>query len=62
MNHFLVEKTFLNAAPQNKVIIITRRHSRILLAGIREEGVDARLRGHGGCILDTQLCGAVLNE
>jgi hypothetical protein len=52
MNHFLVEKVLLNTDPQKKVTIITTRHSRMLLAGIQEEGLDARLGGHEGCILD----------
>ena len=44
----------------NQKLSTAPRHSRMLLAGIQEEGLDSRLRGHDGCILDTQLCGAVL--
>ena len=46
---------FLSTAPQINVTIIPARHSRMLLAGIQKEGLDARLRGHDGCKLDTQL-------
>ena len=50
----------LSTAPQNKVTIIPVRHSRILVAGIQKESLDASLRGHAECKLDIQLCGAVL--
>ena len=36
----------LSTAPQNKVTIIPVRHSRMLVAGIQKESLDARLRGH----------------
>ena len=49
----------LSAAPQNKVTIIPGRHSRA--GGNPEESLDARLRGHDGWKLDTDLCGAVLS-
>ena len=51
----------LSSVPQNKVTIIPVRHSRMLVAGIQKESLDARLRGHDGCKLDTQLCGAALS-
>jgi Pyruvate/2-oxoacid:ferredoxin oxidoreductase delta subunit len=35
----------LSRAPQNKLPIIPRRHSRVLLAGIQKKSLDARLRG-----------------
>jgi len=51
----------LSTAPQTRVTIIPVRHSRMLVAGIQKESLDARLRGHDGCKLDTQLCGAALS-
>ena len=61
------ESSDLITAPQINVTIIPARHSRMLVAGIQKESLDARsplracgdrLRGHDGCELDTQLCGA----
>jgi len=55
-------------APQIEVTDVPGRHSRMLLAGIQKESLDARslpkafrdkLRGHDKCILNTHLCGAV---
>jgi PAS domain S-box-containing protein len=37
-----------------------KRHSRMLLAGIQNQSLDARVRGHDGCISDIHLCKAVL--
>jgi len=34
-------------AAQHEVTIVAPRHSRMLLAGIRQYSLDARLRGHG---------------
>jgi hypothetical protein len=45
------------AAPQNKVTMISGRHSRMLLAGIQKKSLDVRLRGHDGWISGTHLCG-----
>jgi toxin HigB-1 len=43
-------------APQNKVTTIPGRHSRILLAGIQKNGLDTRLSGYDGWVLDAHLC------
>jgi hypothetical protein len=42
----------LVSAPRNKVAIIPDRHSRMFLAGIQKDSLDARLRGHDGCELN----------
>ena len=52
----------LSTALRHKVIYhasASVRHSRMHLAGIQKNCLDARLRGHDGGISDTHFCGAV---
>lgn len=56
----MASRVQLSKASQNKVTIVPGRRSRMLLAGIQKENLDARLHGRDGWILYTHLYGAYL--
>jgi hypothetical protein len=46
----------LSTAPQNKVTIISKRHSGNLLAGIQKNSLDTGLRRYDELTVDSYLC------
>jgi hypothetical protein len=46
----------LSTAPQNKVTIVSKRHSGNLLAGIQKNSLDAGLRRYDELTVDSYLC------
>ena len=46
----------LSTAPQNKVTIVSKRHSGNLLAGIQKNSLDTGLRRYDELTVDSYLC------
>jgi hypothetical protein len=49
-------KIKLSTAPQNKVTVVSKRHSGNLLAGIQKNSLDTGLRRYDELTVDSYLC------
>jgi hypothetical protein len=51
-----VLRYLLSTAPQNKVTIVSKRHTGNLLAGIQKNSLDTGLRRYDELTVDSYLC------
>jgi hypothetical protein len=51
----------LSTPPQNKVTMVSKRHSGKLLAGIQKNSLDTGLRRYDELTVDSYLCGPVFS-